>query len=378
MIPIRYNLRSILVRRVATIMTVAGVALTVAVFVSILAMVRGLENTFVDTGDPLNLILIRQGSLSEINSFFDRDRKGIVETVHGVDQVAGEIVVLINHPRITGETTNVMIRGVSENSLKLRSKVKLAEGRWFKTGLREVVVSHSISNRFKDMKLGDSIPIGRTTWNVVGILDASQTAYDSEIWGDYNEVAQEFERPIYSSLLVRAKDESALQSIKEQIKNDRRVRLDVFGEQEYFENQTSSAAPIQILGYLVGIIMAIGSCFAIMNTMYAATAHRTREIATLRVLGFKRRNILASFVLESMLLALFGGILGCLLALPVHGISTGTANMNSFAEVVFQFRITPWLAAQGIIFAVVMGAIGGLLPARLAAVKGIVRALREG
>jgi putative ABC transport system permease protein len=377
MIPIQYNFRSIIVRRVGTIMTVLGVALTVAVFVSILAMIQGLQSTYIDTGDPLNLIVIRQGSLSEVNSFFDREIKGIIESIEGVQAVSGEIIVLINHPRLSGETTNIMIRGVSDKSLELRPKLTLSEGRMFRPGLREIVVSRSISNRFKDAGLGEAMKIGRTTWNVVGILDAARTAYDSEVWADYNEIAQEFERPIYSSLMVRAVDEGSIAGIRQRIAEDRRVKLDAFGEKEYFEDQTSSAsAPLQVLGYLVGIIMAIGSCFAVMNTMYAATAYRTREIATLRVLGYKRYHILTSFVIESVVLAIAGGILGCLLALPVHGISTGTANFQNFAEVVFQFRITPYLALLGLIFAAVMGSIGGLLPAMRAARTPVIQALR--
>lgn len=377
MVPLRYNLRSIVVRRVGTLMTILGVALTVCVFVSILAMVQGLQNTFVETGNPLNLIAIRTGSLSEVNSFFDRETKGIVETMEGVDKISGEVVVLLNAPRTSGETTNIVVRGVSDLSLELRPQIKLADGRMFRPGLREVVVSRSIANRFKNAMLEDDLKIGRTTWKVVGIIDAAQTAYDSEVWADYNEIAQEFERPIYSSLLVRAKDSGAIPSIKQRIADERRVRLDVFGEQEYFASQTGAALPIQILGYLVGVIMAIGSCFAVMNTMYAATAYRTREIGTLRVLGFKRSNILLSFMFESVVLSVIGGVLGCLLALPVNGISTGTANFNNFAEVVFQFRITPGLMAQGMAFAVIMGSIGGLMPARLAARVPIVRALRE-
>jgi putative ABC transport system permease protein len=268
------------------------------------------------------------------------------------------------------------VRGVSDKSLELRPKIKITEGRVFRPGLREVVVSRSISNRFRDARIGDAIHLGRVDWTVVGTFDAAQTAYDSEIWTNYNELAEEFERPIYSSILARAADAAALPRIKERIAGDRRIKLDAFGEREYFQTQTSSALPVQILGYLIGGIMAVGSCFAVMNTMYAATAYRTREIATLRVLGFKRRSILLSFMLESVLLAVCGGVLGCLLALPVHGISTGTANFNSFAEVAFQFRITPAVIGEGIVFAAFMGGIGGLLPARRAARLPIVRALR--
>jgi putative ABC transport system permease protein len=311
-----------------------------------------------------------------VNSFFDREIKGIVETMDGVESVSGEVLVLVNSPRITGESTNIVVRGVSDKSLSLRPQLKIVEGRLFRPGLREIVVSRSIATRFKNAALGEDLKIGRTTWNVVGILDAARTAYESEAWADYNAIAEEFDRPIYSSLLVRARDQASIASIKTRVEDDRRVKLSVFGEREYFASQTNAALPIQILGFLVGGIMAVGSCFAVMNTMYAATTYRTREIATLRILGFKRRNILLSFMLESIVLSFFGGVLGCLLALPVHGISTGTANFNNFAEVLFQFRITPLLVGIGISFAIIMGTIGGLLPAFRAARVPIVRALR--
>lgn len=377
MIPIKYNLRSVVVRRMGTAMTIFGVALTVAVFVSILAMVHGLESTYVDTGDPLNLLLIRQGSESETNSFFDREVKGIVETMDGVETASGEIIVVVNRPRITGETTNVIIRGISDKSMALRPRIKVVDGQMFKPGLREVMVSRSVSSRFKDARIGDSMKIGRTTWKVCGVFDASQTAYDSEIWGDYNEVAQEFERPIYSSVLLHVAGVDVLEPLKKRIEDDKRLQLSVVTEREYFAKQTSAGEPIKGLAYFVGVIMAIGSCFAVMNTMYAATSRRTREIATLRVLGYKRRSILLSFVLESVVLGIAGGIAGCLLALPINGISTGTTNFNSFAEVVFQFKVTPWLMLEGVIFAAIMGGIGGFLPARLASRIPIVRALRS-
>jgi putative ABC transport system permease protein len=377
LIPIKYNVRSLVVRRVGTLMTVFGVALTVAVFVSILAMVQGIEGVFVDTGEPLNLLVIRQGSQSETNSFFDRDIKGIIETIDGVKAVAGEIIILINQPRTTGGgSANVVVRGISDKSMELRPKIKLVNGRMFRPGLREVVVSQTLSGRFKDTKLNDKIKIGRTTWDVVGIIDAGHTAYDSEIWADYNEIAQEFERPIYSSLLVQVADTSAIKPVMDRITGDRRIKLDVFGQKQYFESQTSASTPIRVLGYMIAIIMSIGSCFAVMNTMYAATAYRTREIATLRVLGYKSRNIMVSFMFESLLLAVMGGIVGCILALPVNGISTGTANFATFSEVVFQFRITPKLMSEGILFAAIMGTVGGFLPARLASRTLIVNALR--
>ena len=376
MIPIKYNLRSLVVRRVGTMMTIGGVALTVGIFVSILAMVNGLENTYIQSGEPLNLILLRKGSQAETNSYYDRSIKGIVETMNGVQAVSGEIVVIMNHPRVTGESANLIVRGISDQTFALRPKIKIVEGRMLRTGLREVLASRSVSNRFKDGRVGDSIHIGRTDWKVVGIFDASGTSYDSEIWGDYGDVAQEFDRPIYSSLLVRCADESSLKEVQQKVVDDRRLQMDAPRETEYFESQMGTVAPMKVLGYLVGIIMAIGSCFAVMNTMYAATAYRTREIATLRVLGFRRRNILLSFMLESLLLALIGGAVGCFIALPMNGMSTGTANFITFSEIVFQFRVTPRLMLTGLIFSAVMGTLGGFLPARLAAKIPIVRALR--
>src|SRR5437899_7009521 len=296
--------------------------------------------------------------------------------MNGVQAVSGEILVIINHPRLTGESANLIVRGISDKTFALRPKIKLVEGRMLKTGLREVMVSRSVSNRFKDGKIGDAIHIGRTDWKVVGIFDAARTPYDSEIWGDYGDVAQEFDRPIYSSLLVRCTDESSLKDVQQRIVDDRRLQMDAPREKEYFESQVGTAAPMKVLGYLVGIIMAIGSCFAVMNTMYAATAYRTREIATLRVLGFRRKNIMLSFMFESLLLALLGGVVGCLMALPMNGVSSGTSNFNTFSEVAFDFRVTPQLMLEGIVFAAIMGTLGGLLPARLAAKLTIVRALR--
>lgn len=375
MIPIRYNLRSLVVRRVGSVMTIVGVALTVSVFVSILALATGLERTFVSSGDPLNLIMIRQGSEAETNSFFNRDIKPIVESTEGVSDVAGEIVILVNLTRLSGEPANVIVRGISDKSIALRPTVRLVEGRMFRPGLREIIVSRPISRRFKGTRLGEKIKMGLTTWTIVGLFDASHTAYDSEIWADYNDLSGEFRRYIYSSLLVRCSSEVSKAAVRQKLAGDRRIQLDVFGQQEYFEKQTLSTG-LKVIGYLIASIMAIGSCFAIMNTMYAAAAYRTREIATLRVLGFKRRSILLSFMAESVILALLGGVAGCLLALPLNGISTGIGSFRTFSEIVFDFRVTPRLMLDGMIFAAVMGTLGGLFPARTAAKTAIVQALR--
>jgi len=357
-------------------MTVLGVALTVAVFVSILAMGTGLQSVYVETGEPLNLILIRQGSQVETNSFFNRNLKLIVDATEGVDAVAGEVVVLVNHPRKTGQPANIVVRGISDKSMALRPRVRLVDGRMFRGGLREIVVSRPIAERFRDAQLGSRIKMGRSMWTVVGIMDGSHTAYDSEIWGDYNEISSEFERYIYSSLLIRCVDQATLPIVRQKLQSDRRIQLDVFTQQEYFEAQTGTGSALKFLGYMIAGIMAIGSCFAVMNTMYAATAYRTREIATLRVLGFRKGEILVSFMLESLVIALLGGALGCFFSLPMNGISTGMGNMSTFSEITFNFRVTPDLMLNGMIFAGIMGLLGGYLPARLAARIPIVRALR--
>ena len=215
MIPIRYNLRSLVRRRTGTLMTVLGVALTVGIFVSVLALVRGLQNTYSDTGDPLNMLVIREGSQSETNSFFDRDVKGIVETMDGVSQLSGEIIILISHPRATGEEANIVVRGVSENAMELRPVMEVIEGRMFRPGLREIIVSQSVSNRFTGAGLGDRMRIGQIDWDVVGLFDARRTVYDSEIWANYDELSGEFERPIYSSLIFSVSDPSAIPALEQ-------------------------------------------------------------------------------------------------------------------------------------------------------------------
>src|SRR5213593_3424564 len=227
MIPLKYNFRSLVVRRLGTMMTIGGVALTVGILVSISALVNGLETTYVNSGEPLNLVLLRKGSQTETNSYYSRSFKGIVETMNGVQAVSGEILVIINHPRLTGESANLIVRGISDKTFELRPKIRLVEGRMLKTGLREVLVSRSVSNRFKDARIDDTIHIGRSGWKVVGIFDAARTPYDSEIWGDYGDVAQEFDRPIYSSLLVRCADEGSLKEVQQKIVDDRRTRREL-------------------------------------------------------------------------------------------------------------------------------------------------------
>jgi putative ABC transport system permease protein len=255
--------------------------------------------------------------------------------------------------------------------------VKLVAGRWFAPGKREVCVSTTLARRFAHFNIGDSFKTGPNTLTVVGQFAGGNSAFDSEVWMDADEARAIFERESYSSVLVRTKSPEAEKELIARLETDKRLPLRGDSEVEYYAKQTATAMPIRILGDFLATAMSIGAIFAAMNTMYASVGSRTREIGTLRVLGFRRRTILASFIIEGVLLASIGGVLGCLLALPMHGYSTGTMSFNTFSETVFQFRITPWLAAKGILFAAVVGCVGSLLPAIRAARLPVIAALKS-
>jgi putative ABC transport system permease protein len=383
-IPLKYNVGSLWVRRVGTLMTALGIGLTVAIFITMQALVNGLDATFVETGHPNHLIVIRDGSLNETNSYFNRDLLGTIKLLPGIrtDETgeplaSGELLVVINHPRVTGESSNVVVRGTTLVGLKLRPEMKLVQGNWFRRGLREIVVSESMSRRFQNMRLGDTLSMSRSNWKVVGLFSAGGTAHESEVFTDVEDVAQDWDRPIYTSLLLEASDAAAAQAITQRVAEDRRIHLQAVSQQKYFHDQTVSSIGIKGLGTFIAFVMGVGSCFAAMNMMYATVMSRTKEVGTLRVLGFSRSSILSSFMVESILLALCGGLLGCLMALPLHGISTGTANFTTFSEVLFNFRITPRILLQGMTFAGVVGIFGGALPARRASRVTLIEALRQ-
>ena len=383
-IPLKYNIGSLWVRRVGTLMTALGIGLTVAVVITMMALVNGLDATFVETGHKNYLIIIRDGSLNEVNSYFNRDLLGTIRLLPGFrldsnsePMVSAEILVVISHPRITGESSNVMVRGTSPMGIQLRPEAKLVQGEWFRRGLREVVVSESLSRRFQNMQLGDTLHMSRSNWKVVGIFNAGGTAYDSEVWTDAEDVAQDWDRPVYSSLLAAAIDGAAAKDITRRIADDRRIHLQAVSQKEYFRSQTVTSIGIKALGVFIALIMGVGSCFAAMNMMYATVISRIKEVGTLRAIGFSGWSIWSSFLVESMLLALLGGILGCVMALPLHGLSTGTANFATFTEILFNFRITPKILLQGMVFAAVVGILGGGLPARRAARIKLIDALRE-
>jgi len=434
-IPLKYNIHNLRVRWRSTLATMLGIALVVAVFILVLAMDRGMSATYVSTGDERNLIVLRKGATAESSSQISRNEarrirflEGIAQNADGEPLVSSEIIVLITLERSTAEgTANVLVRGISPIGIELRPQLKIAEGRTFRPGLNECIVSARIAQRFKNCRVGESFVSGATTWRVVGIFDARKTAYESEIWVDADEARAAFKRDFYGSMLLRPTDERVpkLLSEREQLQtkekdakegkprpnfmgksrkvtfsetdasrlaeiekllahtlvgridNDNQLNVKISREMDYYKEQTKSGGLFAFLGSFLAIIMSIGAAFAAMNTMYAAVGARTREIGTLRVLGFRRRQIYLSFLTESVILSVAGGALGCLVSLLLNGRATGTFSPTTFAEVAFEFRITGELMMIGMIFALVMGVLGGLLPAWSASKKPVLDALRS-
>jgi putative ABC transport system permease protein len=385
-VPVAYNIRNLIVRKTTTIMTALGIALTVAVLLAVMATATGLSIALQSTGDPLNVLVLRRGSTAELTSVVTRQQfqdlkflPGIARAANGDPLASLEMITVINIASVDApDGMNINVRGLNQIGIDMRKNLKLVSGRWFQQGKREVVVGESIAKRFPDAHLGGKLRFGRGSWDVVGVMSAGQSAVNSEIFADLNLVSAEYNRlEALSSTLVRAVDSVAAKALINSIKDDQRLNLEAVSEREYYDKQTVSAAPLQFLGGFVAIIMAVGSSFAAMNTMFAAVARRSREIGTLRVLGFSRASILFSFFLESVLLAAMGGILGCLLVLPLNGITTGIGNFMTFSETSFALRVTPAIMLTGVIFAMILGAVGGLLPARNAATKEILVALRE-
>lgn len=386
-LPFTYNLRNLWVRRTTTLMTALGIALTVAVLLAILSLVTGLRNAFASTGVPGNVLVMRQSAESELSSNFTRSqfqdlklRSGIKRDAAGQPLASLEMVSTVLLESVDFEAgINISIRGLKPDpGFKLRPEIKIAGGRWFQAGKREVTVGKNVARRNPEAQLGKDLRFGKGAWRVVGVFDAGDSAANSEIWADLDQVCSDDNRcDTLSSALVRVDPIANVEPFIQGLKDDRRLSLGAMTEQYYYEQQSSSAAPIQFLGIFIAIVMAVGSSFAAMNTMYAAVARRSREIGTLRVLGFSRFSVLLSFLLESLVLALLGGLLGCLLVLPLDGFTTGIGSQTTFSEVAFSFKITPAIMMYGIVFALGMGALGGLLPAASAARKQILDALRD-
>ncbi len=384
-IPLKYNLRNLFVRKVSTTMTVLSIGLVVAVFVALMALAGGIDKTFASSGDPRNVLILRKSSQVEGNSAVTKEEFQILRYLPGIDTgatgqslISPEVIVLLNIARKDGSgMSNVTVRGVGPEAFVLRPGLHVTEGRLFRPGFREMVVSENIAARFAGIALGRQIRFGKGNWTIVGLFKAGGTSQDSEIWADVDELISEFDRIGYSSVLLRSRDPKALEDLIRQIADDRRLQLEGISEREYYDKQTLAGAGIKVLATLMTIFMGIGACFAAMNTMYAAVSNRTREIGTLRALGFSRGSILMSFLVEAILLALIGGGIGSLLALPVNGISTGSANFGTFSEVTYNFRVTVPLVITALALSGVLGVLGGFFPARSAAKQPIIEALRS-
>lgn len=384
-IPITYSLRNLLQRKTTTLMTALGLALTVSVLLSVLTLVEGLRATFRASGDPLNILVLRSGASTELMSSLPRTsynalkyKAGIARTHSGEPMASLEVVTVISleNPEHPGGTT-VTFRGVTPMGIQTRRSIVIQAGRWFRPGYREVVVGRSIAARYPAMHLGSQFHFGRGAWTVVGVMDAGNSSISSEIFCDLNQLASDDAREdVLSSVLLRAGDPVAKAALIRNLSADQQLGVDALAETEYYDKQTTSSAPVQFVGIFVAMIMAVGSSFAAMNTMYAAVARRSKEIGTLRVLGFSRGAILATFLVESLVLAGLGGLIGCALVLPLNNVTTGIGSFTTFSETTFLFRVTPAIMEIGIAFALLMGAFGGLLPASNAARKEILDALR--
>ncbi len=385
-IPISYNIRNLIARRTTTIMTALGIALTVAVLLSVFALVEGLRTSLASTGDPLNLMVTRKGSTAELNSSMTPEQFQVIKVKPGIAKLpSGEpmaslelVTVIVLESPSNPSGINITMRGLTQTGVAMRESVKITEGRVFQPGKREIVVGKGVAKRHSTARIGSKIDLGRGQWEIVGIMDGGRSAANSEIFCDLAQIASDQNREAgLSSVLLRTTDEVSKQALINDLTSDRRLNVDAVSERAYYESQTSAAAPIQFLGIFVAIIMSIGSSFAAMNTMYAAVARRGPEIGTLRVLGFSKPGILASFMIESLLLSLFGGIVGCLLVLPLNNFTTGVGSFVTFSEITFEFHITPGIMLSGIIFALIMGVIGGFFPAASAARKQILAALKQ-
>lgn len=385
-IPISYSIRNLLTRRLTTFLTASGMALVVFVFASILMLSAGLEKTLVETGSDDNVIITRKAANSEVQSGIERSQAAIVESLrniatdeNGDPLLVKELVVLISLPkRGSTKPANVVIRGITPASLKLRPQARLVEGRMPRPGSQEIVAGSSIARRFKGGGIGETLRFGMRDWTVVGIFDAGATGFSSEIWGDATQLMQAFRRPVYSSITFRMSDSSGFSTIKDSLERDPRLTFDVRRETRYYRDQSEAMAKfLRILGVSLTSIFSIGAIIGAMITMYASVANRVGEVGTLRALGFQRSSILTAFLLEALLLGLIGGVAGLVCASFMQLITISTMNWQTFSELAFSFTLTGDIVSKSLLFSVGMGLVGGVLPAIRASRLTIVDSLRE-
>jgi putative ABC transport system permease protein len=386
-IPFVYNVRSLRARWSSTVVAVLGIAGTVGVFVAMLSLARGFEATLIASGSARNAIVRRAGATSEMDSGISLDQVRVIEDAPGVERagagplVSPEVVVVAAFP-LKGRDTegNAQVRGVSPKALAVRPTVKIVAGRLFAPGLTELVVGRNVAGSYDGLDLGGQVRFGGGSWTVVGVFDAGGTAFDSEIWCDANVLKQVYQRPqnFVQSVTARLTSPDALTAFKDALTADPRVTVQIDREVDYYTKQSRQLTTlITVLGAIVAVVMGIGAVFGALNTMYSAVAERAREIATMRALGFGSGSVVLSFVVEGVCVAFVGGVLGCVVVLPLNGLTTGTLNWQTFSHLAFAFRVTPLLLLWGLMFALVMGIIGGVPPAIRAARARIAVALRE-
>lgn len=384
-IPFSYTLRNLWTRKLTTALTAGGMALVVFVFAAVQMLDAGLKRTLVATGQPDNILVTRRGANAEISSGVDRAQASVIESQPevavgsgGVRLVSKEVVVLITLPKQgSGQPTNVTTRGIGEAGAALRPQVRIVEGRMFRPGTAEIVVGRSIADGFEGAQPGNYLRFGGREWLVAGVFDASGSAYASEIWSDADQLMQAFRRQAYSSVVARLVEPAAFDALKARLESDPRLTLDVKREQQFFEDQSKALSNfINYLGLTLSVIFSVGAMIGAMITMYAAVANRVGEVGTLRALGFRRGAVLWAFLLEATLLGAVGGIVGIALASSMQWVRISTLNWQSFAELAFTFTLTPQIAASSMVFALLMGVVGGFLPAVRAARLSIVDALR--
>jgi putative ABC transport system permease protein len=384
-LPISYSFRNLWTRRLTTVLTASGMALVVFVFAAILMLAEGLRKTLVETGSYDNVVVIRKGSNSEVMSGVTRYQASIIETqpeaaigAEGEALLAKEMVVLITLPKKgTSASSNVVIRGIGTSSLALRPQVKLVEGRMPKPGLSEIIAGRSIAERFKGSSIGEILRFGMRDWRVVGIFDAGNSGFNSEIWGDADQLMQAFRRTVYSSVIFKVRDPSEFERVKKRIESDPRLTVEAKRENRFYAEQSERMANfLRILGTTLTIIFSLGAIIGAMITMYSAVATRTGEIGTMRALGFKKISILGAFMVEALLLGLIGGCLGLFLASFLQLLTISTMNFQTFSELAFSFTLTFDIFWKGLGFSLVMGFVGGVLPAVRASRMNIVESLR--
>ncbi len=384
-IPIAYSVRNLWARKFTTALTAGGMALVVFVFTAVMMLDAGLKKTLVATGQPNNILVTRRSSGTEIQSGVARTQAAIIESQPeiaigpgGVRMASKEVVVLITQPkRNTGVPTNVTVRGVGLQGLTLRPQIRVISGRMFRPDSAEIAVGRSIAERFNGTGIGERLRFGGRDWTVVGVFDAGGSAFDSEVWGDGEQMIQAFRRTAFSSVAARLADPSRFDALKSHLESDPRLTLDVKREQTFYEEQSQVMSNfISYLGLTLSVIFSVGAMIGAMITMYAAVATRTSEIGVLRALGFRRGSILVAFLVEALFLGLAGWVVGLVLASAMQLVQISTMNWQSFSELAFRFTLTPEIVWKSLVFALAMGLVGGFLPAVRAARLKIVDALR--